>query len=204
MSGLWSMFWYKSFRKFFRKIAIFRNFDHWSEILSMSAGRPISQGVCPPLPHIPPRGLACDYTWPAVISVVRVQVMKVQGIADMGGGIQRHADGRRGWMAGSGGWDAVRGFTLVWEFWLGQGSVPPPPGLAVWHPVTRTARMAMAQTTPNTAGEPRHQSWYVPECGWCLQQKQTWGVRLRKAPGMDSRVQWFSRLDEIHQQKDAK
>jgi hypothetical protein len=50
MSGLWSMFWFKSFRKFFRKIAIFRNFDHWSEILSMSAGRPLSQGVCPPLP----------------------------------------------------------------------------------------------------------------------------------------------------------
>ncbi len=49
MSGLWSMFWFKSFRKIFRKIAIFRNFDHWSEILSMSAGRPISQGVCPPL-----------------------------------------------------------------------------------------------------------------------------------------------------------
>jgi hypothetical protein len=49
MSGLWSMFWFKSFRKFFRKIAIFQNFDHWSEILSMSAGRPISQGVCPPL-----------------------------------------------------------------------------------------------------------------------------------------------------------
>jgi hypothetical protein len=49
MSGLWSMFWFKSFRKFFRKIAIFRNFDHWSEILSMSAGRPLSQGVCPPL-----------------------------------------------------------------------------------------------------------------------------------------------------------
>ncbi len=44
-----SMFWFKSFRKFFRKIAIFRNFDHWSEILSMSAGRPLSQGVCPPL-----------------------------------------------------------------------------------------------------------------------------------------------------------
>ncbi len=49
MSGLWSMFWFKSFRKFFWKIAIFRTFDHWSEILSMSAGRPISQGVCPPL-----------------------------------------------------------------------------------------------------------------------------------------------------------
>jgi hypothetical protein len=45
MSGLWLMFWFKSFRK----IAIFRNFDHWSEILSMSAGRPLSQGVCPPL-----------------------------------------------------------------------------------------------------------------------------------------------------------
>jgi hypothetical protein len=50
MSGLWSMFWFKSFRKFFRKIAIFRNFDHWSEILSLSADRPISQDVCPPLP----------------------------------------------------------------------------------------------------------------------------------------------------------
>ncbi len=44
------MFWLKSFRKFFRKIAIFRNFDHWSEILSMSAGRPLGQGVCPSLP----------------------------------------------------------------------------------------------------------------------------------------------------------
>jgi hypothetical protein len=37
MSGLWSMFWFKSFRKFF---GIFRNFDHWSEILSLSADRP--------------------------------------------------------------------------------------------------------------------------------------------------------------------
>ncbi len=54
MSGLWSMFWFKSFRNFFRKIAIFRNFDYWSEILSMSAGRPISQGVCPPLAHRTP------------------------------------------------------------------------------------------------------------------------------------------------------
>ncbi len=43
------MFWFKSFRKFFRKIAIFRNFDHWSEILSVSAGRPLGQGVCPSL-----------------------------------------------------------------------------------------------------------------------------------------------------------
>jgi hypothetical protein len=43
------MFWFKSFRKFFRKIAIFRNFDHWSEILSMSAGRPLGQVVCPSL-----------------------------------------------------------------------------------------------------------------------------------------------------------
>ncbi len=43
------MFWFKSFRKFFRKIVIFCTFDHWSEILSLSAGRPISQGVCPPL-----------------------------------------------------------------------------------------------------------------------------------------------------------
>jgi hypothetical protein len=49
-SGLWLMFWFKSFRKFFQKIAIFRNFDHWSEILLMSASRPLSQGVCPPLP----------------------------------------------------------------------------------------------------------------------------------------------------------
>ena len=47
--GNWSMFWFKSFRKIFRKIAIFRNFDHWSEILSMSAGRPLGQGVCPSL-----------------------------------------------------------------------------------------------------------------------------------------------------------
>jgi hypothetical protein len=43
------MFWFKSFRKIFRKIAIFRNFDHWSEILSMLAGRPLGQGVCPSL-----------------------------------------------------------------------------------------------------------------------------------------------------------
>jgi hypothetical protein len=49
MLGFWSMFWFKSFGKFCRKIAIFCTFDHWSEILSMSAGRPISQGVCPPL-----------------------------------------------------------------------------------------------------------------------------------------------------------
>jgi hypothetical protein len=32
-----------------RKITIFRNFDQWSEILSMSDGRPLSQGVCPSL-----------------------------------------------------------------------------------------------------------------------------------------------------------
>ncbi len=43
------MFWFKSFRKFFRKIVIFRNFNHWSEILSVSAGRPLGQGVCPSL-----------------------------------------------------------------------------------------------------------------------------------------------------------
>jgi hypothetical protein len=43
------MFWFKSFRKIFRKIAIFRNFDHWSEILSVSAGGPLGQGVCPSL-----------------------------------------------------------------------------------------------------------------------------------------------------------
>ncbi len=53
MSAFWSMFWFKPFRNFLRKIAIFRNFDHWSEILSMSAGRPLSQGVCPP-PSIAP------------------------------------------------------------------------------------------------------------------------------------------------------
>jgi hypothetical protein len=49
VSAFWSMFWFKPFRNFLRKIAIFRNFDYWSEILSMSADRPISQGVCPPL-----------------------------------------------------------------------------------------------------------------------------------------------------------
>ena len=49
MSAFWSMFWFKPFQNFLRKIAIFRNFDLWSEILSMSAGRPLSQGVCPPL-----------------------------------------------------------------------------------------------------------------------------------------------------------
>ncbi len=50
MSRLWSMFRFRSFRIFCEKIAIFRTFDHWSEILSMSAGRPLGQGVCPPLP----------------------------------------------------------------------------------------------------------------------------------------------------------
>ena len=49
MSEIGRCFGLHLFEKFFRKIAIFRNFDHWSEILSMSAGRPISQGVCPPL-----------------------------------------------------------------------------------------------------------------------------------------------------------
>ena len=53
MSAFWSMFWFKPFRNFLRKNAIFRRFDHWSEILSMSAGRPLSQGVCPPLVRIP-------------------------------------------------------------------------------------------------------------------------------------------------------
>ncbi len=53
MSAFWSMFWFKPFRNFLRKIAIFRRFDHWSEILSMSAGRPLSQGVCPPLQNTP-------------------------------------------------------------------------------------------------------------------------------------------------------
>ena len=49
MSAFWSMFWFKPFRNFLRKITIFRNFDQWSEILSMSVGRPLSQGVCPSL-----------------------------------------------------------------------------------------------------------------------------------------------------------
>ncbi len=37
------MFWFKPFRNFLRKITIFRNFDQWSEILSVSDGRPLSQ-----------------------------------------------------------------------------------------------------------------------------------------------------------------
>ncbi len=49
MSAFWSMFWFKPFRNFLRKITILRNFDQWSEILSMSDGRPLSQGVCPSL-----------------------------------------------------------------------------------------------------------------------------------------------------------
>ncbi len=57
MSGLWSMFWFKSFRKFFLKIMIFCTFDHWSEILSLSAGRPISQDACPALALSPPPSL---------------------------------------------------------------------------------------------------------------------------------------------------
>jgi len=47
MSGLWSMFWFKSFRKFFRKIAIFRKFDHWSEILSDVGWSTIKSGCLP-------------------------------------------------------------------------------------------------------------------------------------------------------------
>ncbi len=47
--AFWSMFWFKPFRNFLRKITIFRNFDQWSEILSVSDGRPLSQGVCPSL-----------------------------------------------------------------------------------------------------------------------------------------------------------
>jgi hypothetical protein len=53
MSAFWSMFWFKPFRNFLRKITIFRNFDQWSEILSMSDGRPLSQGVCPSLVRTP-------------------------------------------------------------------------------------------------------------------------------------------------------
>ena len=49
MSAFWSMFWLKPFRNFLRKFTIFRNFDQWSEILSVSAGRPLGQGVCPSL-----------------------------------------------------------------------------------------------------------------------------------------------------------
>ncbi len=52
------MFWFKPFRNFLRKIAIFRNFDHWSELLSMSAGRPLGQGVCPSLPPTSPARVA--------------------------------------------------------------------------------------------------------------------------------------------------
>ena len=55
MSAFWSMFWFKPFRNFLRKITIFRYFDQWSEILSMSDGRPLGQG-CPSLsnsPHLP-------------------------------------------------------------------------------------------------------------------------------------------------------
>ena len=47
--AFWSMFWFKPFRNFLRKITILRNFDQWSEILSVSAGRPLGQGVCPSL-----------------------------------------------------------------------------------------------------------------------------------------------------------
>jgi hypothetical protein len=49
MSAFWSMFWFKPFQNFLRKITIFRYFNQWSEILSMSDGRPLSQGVCPSL-----------------------------------------------------------------------------------------------------------------------------------------------------------
>ncbi len=56
MSGLCSMFWFKSFRNFFWKITIFCTFDHWSEILSLSAGRPISQDACPALPSVSSTG----------------------------------------------------------------------------------------------------------------------------------------------------
>ncbi len=59
MSAFWSMFWFKPFQNFLRKIAIFRKFDHWSEILSMSAGRPLSQGVCPPLSSVQYHAACC-------------------------------------------------------------------------------------------------------------------------------------------------
>ena len=49
MSAFWSMFWCTPFRNFLRKKTIFRNFDQWSEIWSVSAGRPLGQGVCPSL-----------------------------------------------------------------------------------------------------------------------------------------------------------
>ncbi len=58
MSAFWSMFWFKPFRNFLRKFRIFRNFDQWSEILSMSDGRPLSQGVCPSL--LPSYLSCCD------------------------------------------------------------------------------------------------------------------------------------------------
>ncbi len=43
------MFWCTPFRNFLRKKTIFRNFDQWSEIWAVSAGRPLGQGVCPSL-----------------------------------------------------------------------------------------------------------------------------------------------------------
>jgi hypothetical protein len=68
MSAFWSMFWFKPFRNFLRKIVIFRNFNHWSEILSMSAGRPLSQGVCPPLVSWEPNRRRA---WALLISVCK-------------------------------------------------------------------------------------------------------------------------------------
>ncbi len=55
------MFWFKPFRDFLRKFTIFRNFHQWSEILSMSDGRPSSQGVCPSLGV--PEFLCCRMIW---------------------------------------------------------------------------------------------------------------------------------------------
>ena len=63
MLAFWSMFWFKPFRNFLRKITIFPNFDQWSEILSMSDGRPLSQGVCPSLPHAPSPQMHVSKVW---------------------------------------------------------------------------------------------------------------------------------------------
>ena len=49
MSAFWSMFWCTPFRNFSRKNTIFRKFRPVVEILSVSDGRPWSQGVCPSL-----------------------------------------------------------------------------------------------------------------------------------------------------------
>ncbi len=53
MSAFWSLFWCTPFRNFSRKNTIFRKFRPVVEILSVSDGRPWSQGVCPSLVTAP-------------------------------------------------------------------------------------------------------------------------------------------------------